>query len=332
MTAIDYIEDESLIPVEDIIVTLTNKGYIKRLTTDTYKVQNKGGVGVKGMSTNEEDFVEKMVTVKTHDYILFFSNKGKVYKIKGYEIPEFSRQAKGLPIINLLPIEKDEKINSILSISKDDNSNYITFVTRKGLVKRTNIEEFDSIRKSGKIAITLKEDDELLFVTKTDGNNEIVIGSSNGRLVRFNENEIRVMGRTASGVKGIEIPEDAICVSAEKVDPTSDILIITENGYGKRTNIEEYRLTHRGSKGVKALNVTEKNGNLAAVKNVNDDEELMIITNSGIIIKIPMNQVSKMSRVTQGVRLINLKENQKVTTIATTKDENEEENTEETVE
>ena len=332
MTAIDYIEDESLIPVEDIIVTLTNKGYIKRLTTDTYKVQNKGGVGVKGMSTNEEDFVEKMVTVKTHDYILFFSNKGKVYKIKGYEIPEFSRQAKGLPIINLLPIEKDEKINSILSISKDDNSDYITFVTRKGLVKRTKIEEFDSIRKSGKIAITLKEDDELLFVTKTDGNNEIVIGSSNGRLVRFNENEIRVMGRTASGVKGIEIPEDAICVSAEKVDPTSDILIITENGYGKRTNIEEYRLTHRGSKGVKALNVTEKNGNLAAVKNVNDDEELMIITNSGIIIKIPMNQVSKMSRVTQGVRLINLKENQKVTTIATTKAENEEENTEETVE
>ena len=332
MTAIDYIEDESLIPVEDIIVTLTNKGYIKRLTTDTYKVQNKGGVGVKGMSTNEEDFVEKMVTVKTHDYILFFSNKGKVYKIKGYEIPEFSRQAKGLPIINLLPIEKDEKINSILSISKDDNSDYITFVTRKGLVKRTKIEEFDSIRKSGKIAITLKEDDELLFVTKTDGNNEIVIGSSNGRLVRFNENEIRVMGRTASGVKGIEIPEDAICVSAEKVDTTSDILIITENGYGKRTNIEEYRLTHRGSKGVKALNVTEKNGNLAAVKNVNDDEELMIITNSGIIIKIPMNQVSKMSRVTQGVRLINLKENQKVTTIATTKDENEEENTEETVE
>ena len=332
MTAIDYIEDESLIPVEDIIVTLTNKGYIKRLTTDTYKVQNKGGVGVKGMSTNEEDFVEKMVTVKTHDYILFFSNKGKVYKIKGYEIPEFSRQAKGLPIINLLPIEKNEKINSILSISKEDNSDYITFVTKKGLVKRTNIEEFDSIRKSGKIAITLKEDDELLFVTKTDGNNEIVIGSSNGRLVRFNENEIRVMGRTASGVKGIEIPEDAICVSAEKVDPTSDILIITENGYGKRTNIEEYRLTHRGSKGVKALNVTEKNGNLAAVKNVNDDEELMIITNSGIIIKIPMNQVSKMSRVTQGVRLINLKENQKVTTIATTKDENEEENTEETVE
>lgn len=329
MTAIDYIEDESLIPVEDIIITLTNKGYIKRLTTDTYRVQNKGGVGVKGMSTNEEDFVEKMLTVKTHDYVLFFSNKGKVYRIKGYEIPEFSRQAKGLPIINLLPLEKEEKINSILSISKDDEEKYITFVTKNGLVKRTSSEEFDSIRKSGKIAITLKENDELLFVTKTNGNNEIVIGASNGRLVRFNENEIRVMGRTASGVKGIDIPEDVICVSSEKVDENSDILIITENGYGKRTSIEEYRLTHRGSKGVKALNVTEKNGNLVSVKNVNDDEDLMIITDSGIIIKIPMNQVSKMSRVTQGVRLIHLKENQKVTTIATSqKEEDIEENIE----
>ena len=328
MTAIDYIEDESLIPVEDIIITLTNKGYIKRLTTDTYRVQNKGGVGVKGMSTNEEDFVEKMVTVKTHDYVLFFSNKGKVYRIKGYEIPEYSRQAKGLPIINLLPLEKDEKINSILSISKDDEDKYITFVTKKGLVKRTNAEEFDSIRKSGKIAITLKEEDELLFVCKTNGTNEIVIGSSNGRLVRFNENEIRVMGRTASGVRGIDIPEDAICVSSEKVDNNSDILIITEKGYGKRTSIDEYRLTHRGSKGVKALNITEKNGNLVAVKNVNDDDDLMIITDSGIIIKIPMSQVSKMSRVTQGVRLIHLKDDQKVTTIATSEKEEIDENIE----
>ena len=323
MTAIDYIEDESLIPVEDIIITLTNKGYIKRLTTDTYRVQNKGGVGVKGMATNEEDFVEKMVTVKTHDYILFFSNKGKVYRIKGYEIPEFSRQAKGLPIINLLPLEKDERINSILSVSKENEEKYITFVTKKGLVKRTLAEEFESIRKSGKIAITLKDEDELLFVTATTGDNEIVIGSSNGRLVRFNEKEIRVMGRTASGVKGIDIPTDASCVSAEKVDNTSDILIITEKGYGKRTNINEYRLTHRGSKGVKALNITEKNGNLVSVRNVNDEDDLMIITDSGIIIKIPMSQVSKMSRVTQGVRLIHLKDDQKVTTVATSAKEDE---------
>ncbi len=332
MTAIDYIEDESLIPVEDIIITLTNKGYIKRLSTDTYKVQNKGGVGVKGMSTNEEDFVEKMLTVKTHDYVLFFTNKGKVYKIKGYEIPEFSRQAKGLPIINLLPIEKDEKVNSILSIPKDDEKKYITFVTKLGLIKRTLIEEFDLIRKSGKIAITLKDEDELLFVTKTNGENEIVIGASNGRLVRFNENEVRVMGRTASGVKAIELPENSICVSAEKVSPDNDILIMTEKGYGKRTNIEEYRLTHRGSKGVKALNITEKNGNLVVVKNVKENEDLMIITDNGIIIKIPVNQVSKMSRVTQGVRLINLKENQKVTTVATTIDSNDKNECEETIE
>lgn len=327
MTAIDYIEDESLIPVEDIIVTLTNKGYIKRLTSDTYRVQNKGGVGVKGMSTNEEDFVEKMMNVKTHDYILFFSNKGKVYKIKGYEIPEYSRQAKGLPIINLLPIEKDEKINAILNISTENADKYITFVTKKGLVKRTRIEEFESIRKTGKIAVTLKEEDELLFVCKTDGNNEIVIGASNGRLVRFNENEIRIMGRTASGVKGIDIPDDTVCVSAEKVIPDSDILIMTEKGYGKRTKIDEYRLTHRGSKGVKALNITEKNGNLVCVKNVNEEEDLMIITDSGVVIKIPVSQVSKMSRVTQGVRLINLKDDQKVTTITTTETIIEEEET-----
>ena len=221
----------------------------------------------------------------------------------------------------------------MLSISTDDEDKYITFVTKNGLVKRTNAEEFDSIRKSGKIAITLKENDELLFVCKTNGDNEIVIGASNGRLVRFNENEIRVMGRTASGVKGIDIPEDATCVSAEKVDQTSDILIITENGYGKRTSIDEYRLTHRGSKGVKALNITEKNGNLVAVKNVNDEDDLMIITDSGIIIKIPMSQVSKMSRVTQGVRLINLKDDQKVTTIATSeKEESENEQSEEKIE
>ncbi len=331
MTAIDYIEDESLIPVEDIIITLTNKGYIKRLTSDTYKVQNKGGVGVKGMATNEEDFVEKMMNVKTHDYILFFTNKGKVYKIKGYEIPEYSRQAKGLPIINLLPIEKDERINAILNISNENEDKYITFVTKKGLIKRTSIEEFDNIRKTGKIAITLKEDDELLFVCKTNGDNEIVIGSSNGRLVRFSEKEIRIMGRTASGVKGIDIPNDAICVSAEKVIPDSDILIMTEKGYGKRTKIDEYRLTHRGSKGVKALNITDKNGSLVCVKNVKDDEDLMIITDSGIVIKIPVSQVSKMSRVTQGVRLINLKDDQKVTTITTTETVSEEE-IEETIE
>ena len=320
MTAIDYIEDESLIPVEDIVVNLTNKGYIKRLPINTYKVQNKGGVGVKGMTTNEEDFVEQMLTLQTHDYVLFFTNKGKVYRIKGYEIPEYSRQAKGLPIINLLPIEKDESIKAIVPIGNDENeNNFVTFVTKRGLVKRTKLEEFENIRKSGKIAITLKENDELLSVNKTTGNDEIVIGASNGRLVRFNESEIRIMGRTASGVKGIDIKDDTECVSAERINSEDELLIITENGYGKRTNIDEYRLTHRGSKGVKAMNITEKNGSIVSVKKVNQDEDLMIVTNSGIIIKIPIDQVSKMSRVTQGVRLINLKDNQKVSTVSSSK-------------
>jgi len=325
MTAIDYIEDESLIPVEDIIINLTNKGYIKRLPIDTYKVQNKGGVGVKGMQTQEEDFVTKMVTLKTHDHVLFFTNKGKVYRIKGYEVPEFSRQAKGLPIINLLPIEKDEYVREILPVRVEEGieNKLITFVTKKGIVKRTNISEFENIRVTGKIAITLKENDELLSVFLTDGNQEILIGASNGRMVKFNEDEIRILGRTASGVKGIDIPEDVDCVSADVITEDDEILIITEKGYGKRTNVREYRLTHRGSKGVKGLNVTEKNGALVSINKVEDDSDLIIITDSGIVIRIPLDQVSKMSRVTQGVRLITLKDVQKVATVSISKKEEE---------
>ena len=330
MTAIDYIEDESLIPVEDIIINLTNKGYIKRLPIDTYKVQNKGGVGVKGMQTQEEDFVTKMVTLKTHDHVLFFTNKGKVYRIKGYEVPEFSRQAKGLPIINLLPIEKDEFVREVLPVREEEKEGkLVTFVTKKGIVKRTDISEFESIRANGKIAITLKENDELLAVFLTNGKEEILIGASNGRMVKFTEDEIRLLGRTASGVKGIDIPEDVDCVSADVITEDDEILIITENGYGKRTNVREYRLTHRGSKGVKGLNVTEKNGSLISISKVQDDSDLIIITNSGIVIRIPLDQVSKMSRVTQGVRLITLKDGQKVATVSISKKEEETEPTEE---
>ena len=330
MTAIDYIEDESLIPVEDIIINLTNKGYIKRLPIDTYKVQNKGGVGVKGMQTQEEDFVTKMVTLKTHDHVLFFTNKGKVYRIKGYEVPEFSRQAKGLPIINLLPIEKDEFVKAILPVREESKEGkLVTFVTKKGIVKRTDIAEFESIRANGKIAITLKENDELLSVFLTSGNEQILIGASNGRMVKFNEDEIRLLGRTASGVKGIDIPEDVDCVSADVITEDDEILIITENGYGKRTNVREYRLTHRGSKGVKGLNVTEKNGSLISISKVEEDSDLIIITNSGIVIRIPLDQVSKMSRVTQGVRLITLKDGQKVATVSISKKEEETDSTEE---
>lgn len=332
MTAIEYIEDESLIPVEDIIVTLTNKGYIKRLKADTYKTQNRGGVGIKGMSTNEEDFVEQLVSMKTHDYILFFSNRGRIYRMKGYEVPEFSRQSKGLPIINLLQLEKEENISSIISLSADNEEHkYLVFVTKNGVIKRTELSEFDNIRKSGKIAITLKEDDELIYVGVTTGNDEIAIGANNGRMVRFNEDEVRVMGRSASGVKGIEL-EDSKVIGAEVIKPNQLILIVTENGYGKKSEIEEYRLTHRGSKGVKALNITDKNGMMVALKCVNpdDDYDLMIMTDSGIIIKLPLEQVSTLKRATQGVRLINLKDDQKVSTVAVVEKEEIEESIEST--
>ena len=328
MTAIEYIEDESLIPEEDIIINLTNNGYIKRLRSDTYKTQNRGGVGIKGMSTNEEDFVEKILSMSTHDWILFFSNKGRVYRMKGYEVPEFSRQSKGLPIINLLPLEKDENISSILSVKQDDDfTKYLIFATKNGIVKRTPIEEFDSIRKGGKIAIVLKENDELISVKKTCGKNEIVIGASNGRMVRFDENEVRSMGRSSSGVKGIDL-DGAIVVGAEVVEPGHMVLIVTENGYGKQTLIDEYRLTHRGSKGVKALNITEKNGTMVSLKTLmpNAPLDLMIMTDNGIIIKLPLEQVSTLKRATQGVRLMNLKEGQKVTTVALVEKDVEEEN------
>ncbi|MBP3841215.1 MAG: DNA gyrase subunit A [Bacilli bacterium] len=318
MTAIDYIEDESLIPVEDIIVTLTNKGYIKRLKSDVYKTQNRGGVGIKGMSTNEEDVVEHLISAKTHDYMLFFSDKGKVYRIKGYEIPEFSRQSKGLPIINLLPLEKDENISSIINISSEDNDyKYLVFITKNGLVKKTAIEEYDNIRNSGKIAINLRENDQLISVRKTTGNDEIVIGASNGRLVRFNEEEARPMGRTSSGVKGIEL-DGAFVVGGEVIHSDDLILIVTDKGYGKQTDINEYRLTHRGSKGVKALNLTDKNGSMIALKRIasNQKLDLMIITDSGMVMRMPLEQVSTLKRATQGLRLIKLRDDQLVANVA----------------
>ena len=325
MTAIEYIEDESLIPEEDVIINLTNKGYIKRLRLDTYKTQNRGGVGIKGMATNEEDFVEHLISLNTHDYILFFSNRGRVYRMKGYEIPEFSRQSKGLPIINLLPLDKEENISSIIPLRREDDfTKYLVFATKNGIVKRTPIEEFDNIRKSGKIAIVLKENDELISVKCSCGKNEIIIGASNGRLVRFDENEIRSMGRNSSGVKGIDLSGSHV-VGAEVVEPGHLVLIVTEKGYGKKTIIDEYRLTHRGSKGVKALNITEKNGSMASLKCLRPDADLdlMIMTNSGIVIKLPLNQVSTLKRATQGVRLINLKDQQIVSTVALVEKEDE---------
>ena len=324
MTAIDYIEDESLIPVEDVVITITNKGYIKRMTSETYKTQNRGGVGVKGMSTNEEDFVENIISMTTHDYIMFFTNKGKVYRIKGYEIPSFNRQSKGIPVINLLPIEKDEIVKAMLKVGNNEHNGNIVFCTQNGLVKRTDIKEFENIRSNGKIAITLKDEDELLSVQKTNGDNEILIASSNGRMIRFNENEIRIMGRSAAGVRGIDVG-DGIAVGCEIAEPGEEILVVTEKGYGKKTKLEEYRMTHRGSKGVKALNITEKNGNIVAFKTIHNEEDVMIVTNSGIIIRMSSLQISTTGRVAQGVKLINLKGDQKVSTVETIEKEETEE-------
>ncbi len=330
MTAIDYIEDESLIPNENVIVALTNKGYIKRTTSDTFKAQNRGGVGIKGMSTNEEDFVEHLINIETHDDVLFFTNKGKVYRLRGYEIPEFSRQSKGLPIVNLLQIDKDELINSVIKIKRDEISvddDNLLFVTKSGLVKRTSISEFENIRQSGKICITLKENDELIAVRKTTGNNFVLLCSSNGRMVKFNEKDVRTMGRTASGVKGIEL-DDSSCIGAEIASDDDVVLIVTKKGYGKQTNVCEFRETKRGSKGVKALNVTDKNGDIASFKITRSNADIVIITDAGMVMRMPLDQISILGRVTQGVRLINLKDNQSVATISLVDSDNDDSNDE----
>ena len=315
MTAIDYIEDESLSPEEKIVITLTKKGYIKRLPVDTYKTQNRGGVGIKGMSINEEDFVEQMINCSTHDYVLFFTNKGKVYRVKGYEIPEYSRQSKGLPIVNLLSMENGEVVTSLLNGSSDGDCKYLVFATKSGLIKRTEISEFYNIRANGKKFITLREDDELISVKDTNGENDILMAGSNGRMVRFPENLVRVMGRGAAGVRGINL-EDSHLVGMEIAKDGVDVLVVTENGYGKKTPIEDYRITNRGGKGVKTLNITDKNGSITSFKTVDNGKDLIIITNEGIIIRLAVDKISEMSRVTQGVRLINLREGQKVSSIS----------------
>jgi len=326
MTAIDYIEDESLIPNEDVIIALTNKGYIKRTTSDTFKAQNRGGVGIKGMSTNEEDFVEQMINIQTHDDVLFFTNKGKVYRLRGYEIPEYSRQSKGLPIINLLQIEKDEMVNSIIKVNRDsvNEENNLIFVTKSGIVKRTSIEEFKNIRQSGKICITLRENDELIAVKMTHGNDLVLLGSSNGRMCKFNEQEVRIMGRTASGVKGIELI-DSTCIGAEIANEDSEIIMVTKNGYGKKTAVNEYRQTKRGSKGVKAMSISDKNGDIASFKIYRPDTDLVLITDAGMVMRMSTDQISTLGRVTQGTRLMKLKDDSVIATVSLVdKEKNEE--------
>ena len=310
------LEDEDLIPVEDVIISLTSNGYVKRMPVDTYKTQNRGGRGIKGMGTNEDDIVDALIHMSTHDDLLFFTNFGKVYRLKGYNIPEFGRTAKGLPVVNLLNLDKDESVKSMISIDKDDidedKNLYLFFVTLNGLVKKTSIEEFKNIRQSGKIAINLK--DELVAVKLTKENEEILVAASNGKLIRFNENDVRPMGRTASGVKGINVDGSHV-VGMTTNGEGQYIMAISENGYGKMSPIEDYRESHRGGKGVKTINTTEKTGQLVALRAVNGDEDLLIMTSEGIMIRLPMEQVKLAGRNTQGVRLIKVAEGSIVSSV-----------------
>lgn len=308
-------EDEDLIPEEDVVITMTTNGYIKRLPVDTYRTQNRGGRGVKGMAVNENDIVEMLTTMSTHDYLMLFTNLGKVYRIKGYKVPGSSRTSKGLPVVNLLNIDKEEKVKALVPVKRESESAYLLFVTKNGLVKRTPMSEFDSIRQNGKIAITLKEDDELMGVKETTGDDEIIIAGSNGKAVRFHEDGIRPMGRTASGVKGFNVDGSEVVGLATSRDGTH-LLAVSQNGYGKRTPIEEYRLTTRGAKGVKTINITEKTGDLVSVRAVNGDEDAMIVTNSGIIIRISVGDIGIYSRNTQGVKLINVSDEESVAKVA----------------
>ncbi|WP_208587134.1 DNA gyrase subunit A [Gracilibacillus suaedae] len=313
---IDLIEDEDLIPEESIVITLTHRGYIKRLPASTYRAQRRGGRGVQGMGTNDDDFVEHLVSCSTHDTVLFFSNKGKVYRSKGYEVPEFNRTAKGIPIINLLEVEQGEWINAVITVSEYKEDWYLFFTTKYGVSKRTSLPQFANIRKGGLIALNLREGDELISVRLTDGEKDILIGTKNGYVIRFEESQIRSMGRTAAGVKGISLREDDEVVSMEILEEDQYVLNVTENGYGKRTPVDEYRRTNRGGKGIFTANITEKTGRVVAVKNVTTEEDIMIMTVSGVLIRMQVEGISTTGRNTQGVRLIRLQEAEKVATVA----------------
>lgn len=318
---IGFFEDEDLIPEENIVITLTHHGYIKRLPASTYRTQRRGGRGIQGMGTNEDDFVEQLVSCSTHDTILFFTNRGKVYRLKGYEIPEFSRTAKGIPIINLLQVENDEWINAVIAVEEYDKEAYLIFTTKFGIAKRTSLSMFANIRRGGLIAVHLRDEDELISVRLSNGKKDIMIATKNGYLIRFEEEQIRPMGRTAAGVKGISLRDDDEVVSMEIIEPGANILHVTENGYGKQTPEEEYRRINRGGKGVLTCRITDKTGKVVKVKTVTGEEDLMLITIAGVLIRIPVEEISETGRNAMGVRLIRLQDKEQVATVAKIDDE-----------
>ena len=312
------LEDEDLIEEEDVVITLSNKGYIKRLAQDEFRSQKRGGRGVQGTGVNDDDFVRDIVSTSTHDHLYFMTNKGRVYRLKGYEIPEYGRTAKGLPIVNLLKLDEGETIQTVINAKSDEASenNHLVFVTRQGLVKRTKEAEFKNIRQNGLIALKLREGDELINVFLTTGNEEIVIGTKFGYSVRFKENTIRSMGRMAAGVKGVTLRDGDQVVGAAAITEDQEVLIITEKGYGKRTSATEYPTKGRGGKGIKTANITEKNGNLAGIVTVSGDEDIMVITDTGVIIRTAVANISQTGRATQGVKVMRLDDSARIVTFA----------------
>ncbi|UJF33307.1 DNA gyrase subunit A [Paenibacillus hexagrammi] len=321
----ESIEDEDLIPREDVVITITHTGYIKRLPVTTYRSQKRGGRGVVGMGTKDDDFVEHLFVTNTHHYLMFFTDKGKVYRLKAYEIPDLSRTARGTPIINLIQIEQGETVNAVIPVESFETEQYLFFATKQGIVKKTPINDYSNIRKGGLIAINLREDDDLIGVKLTDGNQGIIMGTKFGMSIHFPEQEVRSMGRSATGVKGIHLDEDDAVIDMDVVHQDNSVLIVTSKGFGKRTPVGEYRMQSRGGKGIKTLNVTDKNGLVVGLKVVQEDEDLMIITASGTVIRTSMSGISLMGRNTQGVRLINIREDDEVGTLARVQ-KNEEQN------
>ena len=319
-------EDEDLIPVEHVIISLSANGYIKRMTTDTYHVQNRGGKGIKGMELNKDDEIDQFINLSTHDHLLFFTDQGRVFRVKGYNVPEFSRTSKGLPVINLIAIDKNEKVRAMVPYTEEENApvKYMFFVTKKGLIKRTSLSEFENINRNGKIAIKLNEGDELAFARATTGSDEIIIAGSNGKAVRFKEDGIRPLGRTARGVKGFNVDGGSVIGMATNKEGHY-ILTVTEKGYGKKSNLDDYRITARGGKGVKTVNVTDKTGNLVCMRAVEGNEDCMIMTDNGIMIRISLEQVSVYGRGAQGVRVISVKDEAKVSAVSILDPEPEEE-------
>ncbi|MBG9734367.1 DNA gyrase subunit A [Paenibacillus alvei] len=312
----DSILDEDLIPQEDVIITISHSGYIKRLPVTTYRSQKRGGRGVVGMDTKDNDFVEHLFVSNSHHYLMFFTDKGKVYRIKAYEIPDLSRTARGTPIINLIQIEQGETISAVIPVVEFESDKYLFFATQQGIVKKTPLDDYVNIRKGGLIAINLRDDDALIGVRLTDGEQEIIMGTKMGMSIRFSENDVRSMGRSATGVKGITLDSDDQVIDMDVVNKDNDVLIVTAKGYGKRTPMEDYRIQSRGGKGIKTINVTDKNGAVVGLKVVQDEEDLMIITASGTIIRTSMSGISQMGRYTQGVKLINIRDDDSVSTVS----------------